>query len=276
MGTEQHNLTTTVNYYLDPEDGSLPTPVYVGSTQVTNERLMIPTAVIVTDVTGAEGSFTLDSHGFAFHTHASNEKEFHDEKLLRAEYYPECEELLRSFTGASRVVAFDHKVRRGPAHWHKLGENNSASRGPLRNAHVDQSYDGALIRLREVFSAGEAEELQKRRWQIINVWRPIRTIRKDPLAVADATSVAERDLVAASIIYASCGRRVESWTVKANPEHRWYFKYAMRPDEVALIKCFDSDEAVPARRVPHCAVEDPDEREAEWRQSVEVRCMLFY
>lgn len=69
---------------------------------------------------------------------------------------------------------------------------------------------------------------------------------------------------------------MESWTVKANPEHRWYFKYAMRPDEVLLIKCFDSDETAPARRVPHCAVEDPEAEEAEYRESVEVRCMLFY
>jgi len=73
-------------------------------------------------------------------------------------------------TKASRVVAFDHKVRRGPAYWHKLGENNSASRGPLRNVHVDQSYEGAVIRLRELFPGAEGEELlRQRRWQIVNV-----------------------------------------------------------------------------------------------------------
>jgi hypothetical protein len=108
------------------------------------------------------------------------------------------------------------------------------------------------------------------------VWRPIKTIRKDPLAVADAKSVDEDDLVAASIVYARSGRRMESWTVKANPKHRWYFKHGMRPDEVVLIKCFDSDETAAARRVPHCAVEDPDETDADCRESVEVRCMLFY
>ncbi|KAK0632757.1 hypothetical protein B0T14DRAFT_533111 [Immersiella caudata] len=276
MCTQRHDLVTAVSYFLDRGDGEPPTPIYVGSTQVTNERPMISTKVTVTDVTG-KGEFTLESHGFAFHKHVSKEKGFHDEVALRAEYYPECEELLKSFTGASQVVAFDHKVRRGPAYWHKLGENNSASRGPLRNAHVDQSYEGALIRLREVLSQKEAEEVQKgRRWQIVNVWRPIKPIRKDPLAVADATSVDDEDLVAASIIYACSGRRMESWTVKANPKHRWYFKYGMRPDEVVLIKCFDSDETAVARRVPHCAVEDPDETEAECRESVEVRCMLFY
>ena len=29
---------------------------------------------------------------------------------------------------------------------------------------------------------------------------------------------------------------------RPNPAHRWYFKYAQRPDEVTLIKCFDTVE----------------------------------
>ena len=105
------------------------------------------------------------------------------------------------------------------------------------------------------------------------IWRPIKTIHKDPLALADATSVADADLVAASIIYPK--KRSESWTVKPNPAHRWYFKYAQKPDEVVLIKCFDTEMSV-ARRVPHCAVEDPTEVDNECRESVEVRCLVFY
>ncbi|KAK0730962.1 hypothetical protein B0H67DRAFT_55877 [Lasiosphaeris hirsuta] len=270
-----HNLITAVNYYNGPNDGTLPTPVYVGCSQVTNERPMVSTVVTVTDVTGAEDSFTLTRHGFQFYTHKSTVAGFHDEDTLRVEYYPECERLLECVTGASRIVAFDHKVRRGPSYWHKIGADNAKSRGPLHNAHVDQSYDGALIRLREQFP-DEAEELRTRRWQIVNIWRPIKTVYKDPLAVADAASVADTDLVAASIIYARSGRRMESWTVKSNPAHRWYFKYAQRPDEVVLIKCFDSDETAVARRVPHCAVEDPDQKDNECRESVEVRCLLLF
>jgi hypothetical protein len=64
----------------------------------------------------------------------------------------------------------------------------------------------------------EAEELLKKRFQIINVsnsvldgceiyaltlgqvWRPIRPIYKDPLAVADAHSVPDSDLVGTALI----------------------------------------------------------------------------
>jgi hypothetical protein len=106
------------------------------------------------------------------------------------------------------------------------------------------------------------------------LWRPIKTIHKDPLALADATTVADSDLVAASIIYPR--HRKESWTVKAGPAHRWYYKHAQEPNEIALIKCFDSDIGAAARRVPHCAVEDPAESESDCRESVEVRCLVLY
>ena len=47
----------------------------------------------------------------------------------------------------------------------------------------------------------DAEWLLKGRYQIINVWRPIKTIRKDPLGVADATSVDDEDLVPVQLVY---------------------------------------------------------------------------
>ena len=76
-------------------------------------------------------------------------------------------------TGAVQVITFGHRVRRGPAHWHNLDQNNITSRGPLHRAHVDQSYDGAVIRLREQFQdPGEAERVMTRRWQIINASSP--------------------------------------------------------------------------------------------------------
>ncbi|KAG7292743.1 hypothetical protein NEMBOFW57_002783 [Staphylotrichum longicolle] len=272
-----HDLATTINYYNDPGDGSPPTPVYVGSTQVTNERPTIPLTHIITDISEQTDGFTLDSHGFQYLNHASSVDQLLDEHKIRNNYYPECEKLLKHVTGAIRVIRFGHQVRRGPAHWHSISQHNTNSRGPLHRAHVDQSYDGAVIRLREQFpDPGEASREMTRRWQIINVWRPISTVLTSPLALADATTVPDADLVPASIIHTSTGRRQESWTARPNPAHRWYYKYRRRPDEVVLIKCFDSDETAAARRAVHCAVEDPDTQGQGNRESVEVRCLVFY
>jgi hypothetical protein len=63
-----------------------------------------------------------------------------------------------------------------------------------------------------------------KRWQIINLWRPVSTIYKDPLAVASAPSIAEKDLVEAQVIYTKQApplNRNLVWTILPNPEHRW-------------------------------------------------------
>lgn len=77
------------------------------------------------------------------------------------------------------------------------------------------------------------------------------------------------------IIYSDHER--ESWTVKPSAAHRWYFKYAQRPDEVLLIKCFDSVEGGRvARRAPHTAFQDPRHVGDAFRESIEIRTMVFY
>jgi hypothetical protein len=238
--------------------------------------------VTVTDITGEEGLFTLDKHGFQLVQHqSSHDPSFVDESALRKHYYAEMEQLYRNVTGASEVFIFGHRVRRGPSHWHSLGEGNAASRGPLHRVHVDQSYDGAHLVAEKHLPADVllAERQRKpgpRRFQIVNIWRPIRTVRKDPLAVADAATVDDEDLVAGAIQYPN-GSRAETWAVRPSERHRWYYKGGQRPDEVLFIKCFDSaEEAGLARRTPHCAFRDAEHDEAESRESVEVRAVLLF
>ncbi|KAI1101831.1 hypothetical protein F4804DRAFT_287655 [Jackrogersella minutella] len=272
----RHDVPTDINYYKDPGDGTLPMPIVIADNTVKNERPHTPQHVVIHDVTGEEEKYALDSHGFQFVRHESSLKsleDFQDEDLVKSVYYPESIRLLKDITAASRIFIFDHKTRCGPSNWHKLGKGNRSSRGPLLRAHVDQSYDGAELVLRRWFP-DEADELAKRRYQIINLWRPIRPILKDPFAVADATSIPDGDLVAASIVYPR--DRDETWTIKPRASHRWYFKYAQRPGEVLLVKCFDSDEAVPARRAPHSAFEDPEQKDGESRESIEARALVFY
>jgi hypothetical protein len=111
--------------------------------------------------------------------------------------------------------------------------------------------------------------------QIINVWRPIKTIHRDPLAVAEANSVPDSDLVPIPLIYPN--RSGETYAVKHNPAHRWVYKRGLTPDEVLLIKCFDSKVDGRVRRVPHTAFADPSAPDdAPARESIEVRCLVFH
>jgi len=219
--------------------------------------------------------------------HESKEKDFLDDEKIKADYYPEVEQLIPCSTGATRVFIFDHTIRRAPA---DVRTGTTQLRGPGKRVHIDQSSRASSNRVRHHLPT-EAPSLLKKRFQIINVsppsplsppaltcpsqvWRPIKTILRDPLALADAHSVPDSDLVPAALIYPD--REGETYAVRPNPAHRWYFKYAQRPDEPLFIKCYDSVDDGRARRVPHSAFEDPAHEGEPPRESIEVRTLVFY
>ena len=105
------------------------------------------------------------------------------------------------------------------------------------------------------------------------VWRPIETVLRDPLAIADASTVSDSDLAPAAVIKPDS--RSETWSVKPNAAHQWFYKYRHGPDTAVLIKCFDS-ETDRARLTPHTAfVDATSPKDAPPRQSIEVRTLVF-
>jgi hypothetical protein len=91
-------------------------------------------------------------------------------------------------------------------------------RGPVQRVHIDQSYAASLTRVTQHLP-DESEKLLQGRVQIINVWRPIKTVQRDPLAVAEANSVDDRDLVVIPLIYPH--RKGETYAVGYQPGHRY-------------------------------------------------------
>lgn len=131
----------------------------------------------------------------------------------------------------------------------------------------------------------EAEKLGKTRWGIINVWRPITPVRRDPFAMCDWNSIDEADLVGVEAVLPSKGsgtfenvskRGFQIWAGKSNPNHRWYYASNMMPEEVYFVKCFDSRKDV-ARLTLHSAFVDPKTKDVPGaRESIEVRCLVFW
>ena len=132
----------------------------------------------------------------------------------------------------------------------------------------------------------EVNALGKTRWGIINVWRPIAPIRRDPFAVCDASTVAEEDLVGkranlpkgkGTFENVSSGQGFETWGAYANSKHKWYYQSNMTPEEVMFVKCYDSKKDGRARRSPHSAFVDPKTKnDPRPRESIEVRCLVFW
>ncbi|KAK1656705.1 amino acid permease-domain-containing protein [Colletotrichum godetiae] len=240
-------------------------------TKLTYDRPFQAHSVIISDLTGDEERFSLDRNGFQIYRSQSTEKQFQDDDQIKSSYYAEVEELLKDVTGASRVFIFDHTIRRQPP---GSATQERAGRGPVQRVHIDQSYKAALSRVPHHLPE-DANHLLKGRVQIINVWRPIKTVQRDPLAFAEAGSVSESDLVVTELIYPN--RRGETYAVRHNTNHMWYYKHGLTPDEVILIKCFDSKTDGRARRVPHTAFVDPTASpDAPPRESIEVRALVFH
>ncbi|ROT34486.1 hypothetical protein SODALDRAFT_318414 [Sodiomyces alkalinus F11] len=262
------HVETTLNYYKPNEDGSPPYATYVDRPE-TYERPNDVRPVTIHDISGHEEDFTLDGQGFQVHRQPVTEKDFVDDDQIKASYYPETEQLLKDVTGASRVFIFDHTIRRPPPE-----SETKSNRGPVQRVHIDQSYRAALSRVPHHLPE-EADRLLRGRVQIINVWRPIKTVERDPLAVAEASSVPDEDLVMIELIYPN--RRGETYHVNYRPAHRWHYKSGLTPDEVLLIKCFDSKKDGRARRVPHTAFVDPTAApDAPARESIEIRALVFH
>ena len=66
--------------------------------------------VVVENLRGRENSVTLDTAGFQYFEHKSKHSSFTNDEEIYQEYYPESIELIKSLTGASRVVLFDHSM----------------------------------------------------------------------------------------------------------------------------------------------------------------------
>lgn len=215
---------------------------------------------------------SLDREGFALVRHPTAVKNFYDDDEVRRVYYPAAEAFLRATLKADRVVIFDHTVRRRVQGAPDI--RGAGPRQPATRVHVDQTANSGANRVREHLP-DEAEELLKGRVRVINLWRPIRgPVRDAPLAMCDGQSVAPDDLVASDLIYPN--RRGETYSVKYNPNHRWFYFSDMTTDEALLLKCYDSATDGRTRFGPHTAFIDPTmPADAPPRESIELRTLVF-
>lgn len=260
--------------YLAPTDGKPRTYAFdppAGEPKST--ALPEPHQVPVFDGRSVSNSFSLDREGFALVRHPTSVRDFYDDKEIRQVYYPAAEAFIRATLRADRVVVFDHTVRRrveGAADIRGAGPRQPATR-----VHVDQTDASGANRVREHLPA-EADELLKGRVQVINLWRPIRgPLRDTPLALCDAASVAANDLVASDLIYPN--RNGETYSVKFNPDHRWFYFPEMTADEALLLKCYNSATDGRARFAPHTAFVDPTTpADVPPRESIELRTLVFH
>jgi len=226
--------------------------------------------VNILDARAVHDRLSLEREGFVLVRHPTAATDLYDEAQIASVYYPECERLIREATGATRVLAFDHIVRNAA----RMAKG-STIKGYAGRVHNDYTAWSAPQRVRDLMG-DEAEEVLKHRYAEINLWRPIRgPLLRSPLALCDAQTLSEENLVASDLRYPD--RTGEIYAVTFNPGQRWYYFPKMTADEVVLIRCFDSAREGAARFSAHGAFDDPQTpSDAPPRESIEVRTLVFF
>ncbi len=269
---DPHPLEVSINYL----SSASPVPVVYlttpppdaprDSTEVVRHR------IAMCDARNLDERLSLDVQGFELARHETRATNLWDPEEVRSLYYGEIEALVRQTTGAEKVVAFDHNVRS----WARAKRGDEGVSMPVKFAHNDYTVKSGPQRVRDLLPADEAEQRLKRRFTVVNVWKPISgPVLEAPLGICDARSIDRKDFVETNLVYES--RVGEVYSIAYSATQRWYYFSKMRADEAMLIKCYDSVDDGRACFTAHSAFNLPDTpADAPSRESIEVRTLVFY
>jgi hypothetical protein len=264
-------IEATLNYIVS--DGS---PVFTivatpGGRDARSGATPDPRRVVIHNGRPHTSEFALERDGFRFIRHDTAMADFYDEDEINRVYYPEMVELIKAETGCKRVHVFDHTLRTADD---EIRESKKI-REVVRRVHNDYTEKSGPQRVRDLLPA-EADELLKRRFAIIQVWRPIRyPVETYPLAIADARSLSPQNLVISE--RRAADRIGQTYAITYNPAQQWYWFPQMRREEALVFKTYESMTDGRARWTAHTAFEDPNTPpNARPRESIEIRAFAFF
>ena len=274
---ETTSVRSTFNYTKDVDK---PTELYFYETEQANADIHAPgddaQEMAVTNGWYRAEEFSTDKEGFSLHSFNTEFEKWEDDELTRAKFYPEVVEFLKKTTGAREVLVFDHTIRTKANQAKALtDQTNTSQRAPVMLVHCDYTAESGPIRVRQLLP-DDAEERLQRRVAFFNVWKPIRNVVEErPLAMCDCTSAPSDDFFKLYLRYRD--RTGENYVMRHNDKHKWWYFPKMTPEQVIVLKTYESEEDGRAKFVGHSAFEDPETPEnARVRESVEIRTICFF
>mmetsp|Transcript_85657 Transcript_85657/g.250788 ORF Transcript_85657/g.250788 Transcript_85657/m.250788 type:complete len:467 (+) Transcript_85657:73-1473(+) len=216
----------------------------------------------------------LHEHGFELRGQSTGmkRKDYFNDDLVKAKYYPKCEQVIKQATNAAAVTCFHHAVR------------GHASGKPFAGiAHADYSvYTGQSLITSVGWGDADFRTPFKGRICVLNLWRNINEanpIQNHHLAMCDgSTVVAPDDFVDYTVIDDASGKPAHTYNLAPNNSrmHRWYYYPDMAADEVLIFMQYDSDPRHRCRYTFHSSVSVQDSTLEYKRESIEVRCVAFF
>lgn len=243
----------------------------------------VATEVSVRDARAAP-DIGLHASGFELVHAPSTVTDFYDHEDVMATYYAECKALAQQLTGAHTTFTFDHIIREPGVQYSAGGTDGTqrqtgADRGGGYIGSVHMDYTDNTTWERYLGLHGQTVP-QADRVYALNFWRPLSASVDDhPLAVCDARTVRSEDLQE-SLIYGYGAANyswhdigIETFSVSAADRHRWYYYPGMTPDDVLVIKSYDSAGVI-GKTCPHASFDHPQPKGVP-RRSIELRVLCF-
>ncbi|WVW79149.1 hypothetical protein I302_101115 [Kwoniella bestiolae CBS 10118] len=202
-------------------------------------------------------------------------------------YLRECEGILQSVLQCDKVIAWNSVCRKNDPNEKekKVEKQKGPEKGfiptervqPIAGvAHVDQNAEWGY----ELCGKAAEEDMSKySRCQIVNIWRPLHgPVTNAPLAMVDPTTLRPEDIGTHASQYGF------GHDLHHSPNQEWAYIRHQMPDEIILLKCYDSDQGKNGEVLwcGHVAVQVDGDAEGipeelvRNRESIEVRLVALW
>lgn len=117
----------------------------------------------------------------------------------------------------------------------------------------------------------------KKRWAVVNVWRPLAPVERDPLVLCDRRTATESQFMAVGAAHRMMQPASKTSWLRApgseEKEHEWYYMSRQMPNQPVVFVQWDSRGGV---GTPHSSVVLPEQEGKPVRRSVESRHVVLW
>ncbi|KAH8768681.1 hypothetical protein F5882DRAFT_509081 [Hyaloscypha sp. PMI_1271] len=249
----------------------------------TNREFTDYHGINLTDARENTTTFDFETTGFKFFHRPSKfpvaEQDFQGSECPEPveKYLRETVDLMKELFDAELVICYDWRFRKntGPQTYDIdiTTPQRVIAKRPARIVHTDESFKGGKITVERHLSEEELNRFRKPGWRtkIVTCWRPtIAVVEDTPLALCDRRSVAIDEPVPCDKVLEDYVD--ESFYLKYNPAHKWYWLSQQTRDEIAVFVVWDSkkDEQYLVGP-PHACFENPEAPADAEKRDVEER-----
>jgi len=290
----------TVNYFKDADqqppdtlNSGLSTHEMRVARRSDDSPHIAPTFVRIRNIRGRENEYSIHKQGFTIAHLQSRVRDWGNDDELKTIYIPEISDLLKRVTGAREVFQYEWHVRTQTLERSLEVDSDGAVdiTGPVRRVHIDESPASARNEFNYYLKPNDPgnEHLRDRHFGIYNVWKPLKTVRRDPLCLCDVRTIADEDLQEGKVTVLNVGE-IENFAVRpprGGRRHEFMYLRGQSPDEALVFRISDTRvdgavdgkdvrEAKRSHGVAHTSFVDPGTENEAPRMSVEVRSFCVF